>query len=446
MAVPRWGHTATRLIDGRVLIVGPLDQSAELFDPATGMFSLTGNLLSLHGHGATATRLNDGRVLIAGGINSFGFVEIFDPVTGTFSRTGNLNISRYAHSATLLSGGKVLIAGGNAQIGGGGQFVTEATAEIFDPAAGTFTLTGSLDVARASHGAVRLFNGKVLLAGGTQITPPYGYSILLGSAELFDPSSGTFSRTGDMINQACCVEGQILGDGKALVLGGHEPSAELFDPATGTFGATGNLNIRRAGRFTVLNDGRVLVVGGVITLPNGTETSTDTVEAYDSATESFTLIASLNQSRWAQSATLLKNGQVLAAGGYRHDVGATLASAELFSGPSLSVAVDIMPGGFPNTLPPRSQIKIPVAILTDAALDASVVDPTTVRFGVTPRAAPANWALQDVDDDGDIDLILQFRIQDTGIVCGTTVASLNGETVDGRTFSGSDSITTPACR
>jgi len=113
----------------------------------------------------------------------------------------------------------------------------------------------------------------------------------------------------------------------------------------------------------------------------------------------------------------------------------------------ITVAIDIKPGSDPNSINPRNRGVIPVAILTTDTFDATTVDPTTVRFGVTgTEAAPVQTALEDVDGDGDTDMILHFNTQETGIVCGDTSASLTGETFGGQAIQGSDSIKTAGCK
>jgi hypothetical protein len=113
----------------------------------------------------------------------------------------------------------------------------------------------------------------------------------------------------------------------------------------------------------------------------------------------------------------------------------------------MEVPIDIKPAGFPNSINPRSKGVIPVAVLTTDTVDASAVDPTTVFFGATgSEAAPAHSALEDVDGDGNTDMILHFRTQDTGIVCGSTSASLTGNTFSGQAIEGSDSIRTVGCK
>jgi hypothetical protein len=115
--------------------------------------------------------------------------------------------------------------------------------------------------------------------------------------------------------------------------------------------------------------------------------------------------------------------------------------------PKKRVSIDIKPGSFPNSINPRSRGVIPVAILTTATFDATTVDPTTVFFGKTgTEAAPVHFAFEDVDQDGDTDMILHFNTQDTGIQCGDTSASLTGETFSGQALEGSDSIKTVGCK
>jgi hypothetical protein len=113
----------------------------------------------------------------------------------------------------------------------------------------------------------------------------------------------------------------------------------------------------------------------------------------------------------------------------------------------VSVAIDVKPGGVPNSVNPLSSGRIPVAVLTTDTFDASTVDPTTVRFGITgTEAAPVHSALEDVDGDGHTDLILHFNTQATGIQCGDVSASLTGKTFSGQEIVGSDSISTVGCK
>ena len=163
---------------------------------STGAFTATGNLTRLRQF-HTATLLTNGKVLITGGFAVNGSLslsataELYDPATGSFAATGNMNAARYMHTATLLPEGKVLIAGGNNSIAGGCLCDPMASAELYDPVAGTFTATGEMTTARSGHTATLLNDGKVLMAGG-----PVNHRSQ--SAEVYDPTTGTFTATGAM--------------------------------------------------------------------------------------------------------------------------------------------------------------------------------------------------------------------------------------------------------
>ncbi|MGD0018302.1 MAG: kelch repeat-containing protein [Candidatus Limnocylindrales bacterium] len=324
MTVARAFPTATLLADGRVLIFGGCSCTmAELYEPATGRFVPTGSMGVVRTDGVTATRLQDGRVLVAGGDDAsqtpLASAELYDPATGSFSVTGSMTTARWGQTATLLSDGRVLVAGGSDPSG-----VDLATAELYDPVTGTFSRTGSLTTARGGHTATTLSDGRVLVVGGSAKCLNGNPS---GSAEVFDPRTGTFNATGSLVRGRLAQSAIPLSDGGVLVLGGNascvqeEPlaSAELYDPGTGRFVATGSMAVARdAQSATVLADGRVLVVGG----------ADNTAELFDPATGLFTRTGSAIVVRNSASATLLEDGRVLLAGG--SDDPSTWASAELY--------------------------------------------------------------------------------------------------------------------
>jgi hypothetical protein len=197
----RWGHTATLLPNGKVLVAGGYNNtigvlnSAELYDPATGTWTTTGNLNAARYY-HPATLLPSGKVLVVGGRNSdtaLNKAELYDPATGTWSTTGNLNTDRFDHTATLLPNGKVLVAGGQGDCSEDGCFILNS-AELYDPAAGTWSSTSDLNY-RAQHTATLLPDGKVLVAGGFDC---FGDCFGLNSAELYDPAAGTCSSTGSL--------------------------------------------------------------------------------------------------------------------------------------------------------------------------------------------------------------------------------------------------------
>jgi len=327
LGTARNGHTGTLLANGNVLVAGGTLgnpdyhpgslNSAELYDPATGRWSLTGNLNTARAF-HTATLLPNGKVLVLGGAEDnasrerVDSAELYDPATGTWSITGNLNTAG-GGTATLLTDGKVLVAGGFNNT----QRASLTSAELYDPATGTWSITGNLNTARNAHTATLLSDGKVLVAGG------YNRAALT-SAELFDPATGTWSITGNL-NTADGFTATLLPNGKVLVTGYN--SAELYDPATGTWSITGNLNAFRTDyTATLLPSGKVMVAAGC-------DENYHTIlpaELYDPTTGMWSYTGSLNTGRGSHTMILLPDGKVLVAGGldtYGYD---TLNSAELF--------------------------------------------------------------------------------------------------------------------
>jgi hypothetical protein len=268
MSAPRTSirATGTLLLSGNVLLTGGNNASgsylstAELYNPTTGAFSLTGPMKTPRS-GHTATRISGGKVLVVGGLTTGGAAtstaELYDGTTA-FTSVGNLTYPRNGHATTLMNNGKVLVTGGY-----GGASTNASTAEIFDNTTSTFALTGSMATCRFSHGAVLLPNGKVLVAGGYN---GCGFNSAIPAAELFDGVS-SFTATGDMTTARQWIQIVPLSTGRALVAGGYGgswlSSAEIFD-GTSTFHATASMTTPRAAIPTiVLSSGRVLMAGGI---------------------------------------------------------------------------------------------------------------------------------------------------------------------------------------
>jgi Galactose oxidase, central domain len=340
-------HTATLLPDNKVLVAYGSNSSAyanatgyvglssiELYDAGAGTFTeIVGeDGTGIYGH--TATLLPNGKVLLAAGFvndvwsysgisGSYNAATLYDSATGVFSGTGNLTVNRGDHTATLLANGKVLITGGADQDPTGTGL---ASAELYDPTTGTFTQTGSMAVGRFLHTATLLQNGKVLIVGGalTSTSDPDA------TAEVYDPATGIFTMTGAMATAREQHTATLLADGRVLIVGGitstgagdSHPTAtvEVYDPSTGSFSVTGSMaEARTFHTATLLSSGAVLVAGG------GDENST--AEVYDPSTGSFSTTGGMEIGRSGHTATLLPDGSVLVAGG---GIFAGLASAELY--------------------------------------------------------------------------------------------------------------------
>ncbi len=329
MTTAREYHTATLLNNGKVLIAGGNDgtnalATAEIFDPATGIFTPTAGPMTTPRSSHTATLLangpaaTNGKVLIAGGDLAHS-AELFDPATGTFTPTaGSMTRGRSSHTATLLNDGRVLLAGGYGA----------STAELFDPATGTFSATGSMSIDRSSARAALLNNGTVLIAGGAT---NYGFDAI-ESAEVYNPATGTFTiTTSGLIDARSSHTATLLSSGKVLITGGvgEDPelaTAELFDPTTQTFSLTGSMSIpRESHTATLLSDGTVLIAGGPIILVDASRT-----EIFDPVHGTFSLAAKMETIRLSHTATLLADGHVLITGG-GNGSGGVLKSAELYN-------------------------------------------------------------------------------------------------------------------
>ena len=336
LLVRRFSQTATLLPNGRVLIAGGMERngkynaSAELYDPRTGRFAATGSM-SVPREGHAAILLGDGKVLIAGGSpgpdGNLATAELYDPATGSFQRTGNMTGPRAYGAAVLLHDGKVLLIGGD----GAHEDERLSSAELYDPATGRFTATGSMHVPREMHTAVLLKDGRVLVMGGSS-AGSYPNARIEASAEIYDPATGRFSMTGSMNSARHKLAAVLLSDGRVLVVGGSDnrdgrgqyASAELYDPATGRFTNDGEMSFRRYKLILTavrLPDGKVLIAGGA-----------ERPELYDPSSKTFQKVTgTVGNGRYFSTATVLNDGRVLIAGGYGEDAMAgAVANAWLY--------------------------------------------------------------------------------------------------------------------
>jgi hypothetical protein len=317
MIYGRVQSAAALLSDGRVLVTGgdqiqygAILNSAEVYDPTTGKFSLTAGLMEIPRFDHTATLLKTGKVLVTGGENIIGRgrSELFNPATGTFTPTGGMSTARLGHAAVLLRSGQVLTLGGAEGVG----TLPLATAELYDPTTGTFSPTGSMEGPRFGPTATLLTDGKVLVTGGRDIN----YNAL-STAELYDPTTGIFTPTGKMRAARYLHQAILLRTGKVLVAGGWNQttvlaSAELYHPSTGSFTPTPSMKAARAELgIALLSNGTVLVTGG----EDVNQNSLATAEVYNPVTASFTQTGTMGKQRAFPTVVALRNKTVLVTGG-----------------------------------------------------------------------------------------------------------------------------------
>lgn len=281
---------------------------------SAGTFTPTGSMTIPRDITYTSTLLPNGKVLIAGGNSAT--AELYDPATGTFVRTGDMTAARTGHSATLLPDGKVLIAGGDSASS------SLASAELYDPSTGTFS--AAPDMAHAGAGtAILLANGKVLVAHNLVALSP-------AAAEIYDRATGTFRSTGNqLLGWSGTQQGALLADSRILLVICCT-AEQIYDPGSGTFAFTGAMTgVYEDGFASALPaTGKFLVTGGYA--EEGGAISSGAC-LYDSSTGTFSATGNMNTARYYHTATALGDGTVLVAGG---QVGARIytatASAEIY--------------------------------------------------------------------------------------------------------------------
>src|SRR6476646_2404036 len=277
-----------------LLAAGATLAMATLIDASSSSQIEQLGLLAVPRTGHAATVLADGRVLITGGRDIAGIIvataEVFDPANETSTAIGVLNTARIDHTATLLADGQVLIAGGTSASG------ALTSVEIFDPAnpgAGFRVLSATMGAARTRHTATRLHNGTVLIAGGDAA----------GTAEIFNPTTEGFSSALlAMAAPRIAHSATLFSDDSVLLAGGDTDSMEYFSPIDQTFTLDqAKLTATRTGHDAIsLSDTRLLFFGG--------DTSR-TIDEFNTSADMLSLKATMDDA--SSSATLLANGKIL---------------------------------------------------------------------------------------------------------------------------------------
>lgn len=283
-----------------------------------GEFLATGSMGTVR-TGPAVVKLADGRVLVAGGVDDsdppvyLASAEIYDPATGAFTPTGSMGTGRIDPDVNLLASGKVLISGGGVD-----AFTATNTAELYDPATGTFSPTASMAVARIGSSSTVLSDGRVLVAGGASGT----FNSPVASSTLYNPDGGidhTGSFTGGvpMLTARSNASMVRLPEDRVLIAGGQNTfmnyytSAEIWTPTT-TNVATGSMSVAHVkGVTSLLPNGKVLIAGGI-----ESDTSiTAVAELYNPVSGTFSTTDPLSQAKDFMAGASLADGRVLVAGG-----------------------------------------------------------------------------------------------------------------------------------
>jgi N-acetylneuraminic acid mutarotase len=346
MSVTRYASSAAMLPNGKVLVVGGTETfpGAEIFDPAAGTWSPTGSMAQSSRYFSETNRLPDGRVLIAGGSGSSGIMasaELFDPATGLWSQVAAMSTPRYLSASTALNDGRILVAGGFDDVGN-----ILSAAETYKPCpqpvcANAWQSTANMAHERYIAAGVPLADGTVLAAGGLGAN-----GSVTGTAERYNPTAETWSAAGTMRVPRSGHRAVRLQDGRVLVAGGSTdrgPTAavEIYNPSTNAWSSVASMSTaRNLPQLIVLSDGRVLASGG-----QGTSTPVlATAEIYTPSSNSWSAAGTMRHARYLAGVALLSSGRVVVAGG--HDGTSPQSSTEIFnpstrtwaSGPSMSVA------------------------------------------------------------------------------------------------------------
>jgi hypothetical protein len=357
MSVPRFIHRTAKLNDGRVLLTGGQSQNApasvitntvDIFNPGDNSISVAGPM-TIRRWSHTATTLADGRVLVTGGRTgstaATGIVlataEIYDPATNSWAETaGPMNVARRSHTATLLPNGKVLIAGGGNGVSTTTSVAIES-AELFDPATGVFTLIGNMTVKRSAHSAILLDDGKVLLSGGSTLT---GTLFPTNTAELFNPADNSFTAVGPMnyshlaqlpgkLRDGRIVQGSSYYNVTHTAAGGLITNeSEIYTPANQTFTPIDPMFKQRIdiGAQGLL-DGTLLVAGGVTTSPSFPSIFQSSSEVYDPVSAQWKLSGIMSSGRDEFSGLTLDDGRVMISGGFVSPGAVLLRTVEIYT-------------------------------------------------------------------------------------------------------------------
>lgn len=390
----------------------------------------------------------EGKLYVAGGINTpaSGFtpldlLELYDPVTDTWTTKAPMHDARDAAGSAVI-GNKLYVAGGQSASG------DTATLEVYDPLTDTWTTKASMPTPRRWP-AVEAIGGLLYVAGGTKDIP--GPVSVFATVEVYDPVTDTWTAKASLPAPRHSMASGVI-DGKLYLAGGFNVADEavatllVYDPDTNTWAEKSPMPTARGFPAGAVLDGQLYVVTGIASFNSP---PLQTVEVYDPTLDEWRDEVPIPTGRDRLGEVGVINGSVYVAGGWNPCFGCDIATLEVFETEEaiVDVSIDVKPGSSVNSINPKSNGVIPVAILTTNSFDATTIDPLTVRFGPKGAKEAHNTGhIKDVNHDGNSDLILHFKTRATGIKCGDTSTSLTGATFNGDLIEGTDIIRTVGCK
>ncbi|WP_437567767.1 kelch repeat-containing protein [Sorangium sp. So ce542] len=400
----REAHTATRMENGEVLVVGGYDtiarafvDAAERYDPVHDRWIEAGVFGPRKMHAASL--LPGGGVLVVGGVGRGGWLADaarYVPETDVWQSAAPMIAARAALSATWLPGvDRVLVAGGHDARG------VHASTELYSPAADRWTASARMSTARAGHVALWIPGvDRALILGGTDAR---GFSV--AGVELYDPVANEWASAAPMSASRDRFAATLLADGRVLVAGGTSngtplANVEIYDPAAERWTEAAPMRAARAHHAaTQLPDGRILVVGG---------DASAGAEIYEPAEDRWTCVGAPVRRRAGSTMTLLADGRALVVGGS----GADASACDLFDagssakrrraavGPRWTPAAPMYAGraGHAMALLPDGRVLVVGAPSGTSINVAEIYDPRTNIWAapVLMTAAPPGRAMASV--------------------------------------------------
>jgi hypothetical protein len=327
---PAMGHSATLLADGKVLVASPSGRS-DLFVPGPDTWSQSGSMLQ-GSYDHTAVRLQNGKVLVVGGYTrsalpdsignytvtgTLARTELFDPATQLWTASGALSQARVGHTLTMLLSGNSIAIGGATNAANSAATVSDLV-EQYSPASGTWTSLTALPSARRLHTTTLLSDGRLLILGGYDSS-----GAATNSCWLFNLSTNLFTMCATQLFARAGHSATLLSDGKVFVDGGASPvtaAATIYDPASNTWSNANAAETAAVGNRSQIErnaNSVVSVIGAAYesyTLGNPTDIFSAKVRRYFTGTNEAVTVGSIGLA--APTLTQLNDGRVLAVGGY----------------------------------------------------------------------------------------------------------------------------------